>query len=224
MSDSTVTTLDLEDPGEGHRLGAEQRAALRSELKNVRRSGSPAVHLNVLGDAWHQAAVPDAQELSARDVAGDFHALVVDLFSLEVPVLVHLEGRVTGLGLALALACDVRTAAPSATLGVGSPDTPTALVSGASWLLTHRAGSALASDLSWTGRKLAADDALILGLLSAVTADTETVSELVRSLASLPGGKSSSLKRSLHARLVPELSAQLEYDAWLATVSTRSSS
>lgn len=222
MSDSTVTALDLEDPGEGNRLDAEQRAALRSELKKVRKSGPPAVHLNVLGDAWHQPAVPDAHGLSARDVAGDFHALVVDLFSLEIPVLVHLEGRVTGLGLALALACDVRTAAPSATLGVGSPDSPTALISGTSWLLTHRAGSALASDLSWTGRELAADDAFARGLLSAVTSDAAIVTGLVESLASLPSGKSSALKRSLHARLVPELAAQQDYDAWLATVSAGS--
>lgn len=224
MSDSTVTVLDLEDLGEGNRLDAEQRAALRSELKKLRKNGPPAVHLNVLRDAWHQPAVPDADELSARDVAGDFHALVVDLFSLDVPVVVHLEGRVTGLGLALALACDLRTAAPTTTLCVGSPDTPAALISGTSWLLTHRAGSALASDLAWTGREISADGALTLGLLSAVTSDTATVTELVQSLASLPAGKSSALKRSLHARLVPELSAQLEYDAWLATVSARSSS
>lgn len=224
MSDSTLTTLDVKDPGEGSRLGAEQRAALRSDLKKIRKSGQLAVHLNVLGDAWHQPAVPDAQQLSARDVAGDFHALVVDLFSLEVPVLAHLEGRVTGLGLALALACDLRTASPGATLAVGSPDSPAALISGTSWLLTHRAGSALAADLTWTGRELKAEEALTLGLLSEVTSDPGVSIELAQRLASMPGGKSSALKRSLHARLVPELSAHLEYDAWLSTVSARSSS
>lgn len=224
MIDSSVATLCVSDPGSGHRLDAEQRAELRSELKGMRKSGARALHLQVAGDAWDQSPLADAGELLAREVADHFHALVLDVFSLEIPVLVHLEGRVSGLGFGLVLACDVRSATPEATLGMGAPETPAALVSGSPWLVSHRIGSAVAADLSWTGRRLTADEALKLGLLSEVSAEGTAVTELAQRLARLGPGSTSSLKRSLHARLVPEFKAQLEYDAWLATVSARSSS
>jgi 2-(1,2-epoxy-1,2-dihydrophenyl)acetyl-CoA isomerase len=223
MSDSPMT-LELDDPGPGDRLGAEQRRALRMSLKAARRGGEAAVLLRVVGDAWDQSPVPDADSLSAQDVAGDFHALVRDLFTLEAPVVAHFEGRVSGLGLALALACDLRTAGPDATLAVGSPGTPAALLSGVSWLLRHRAGSAVATDLVWTGRHLEAGEARTLGLLTDVSPGGSAARLLAQRLAAVPPGASSALKRSLNSRLVAELAAQLDYDSWLATVSARSAS
>jgi enoyl-CoA hydratase/carnithine racemase len=223
MSDSPII-LDLDDPGPESRLGVEQRRALRSSLKAARKGRAAAVLLRVRGDAWDQSPVRDADSLSAQRIAEDFHALVHDLFVFDAPVVVHLEGRVTGLGLALALACDVRTAGPNATLAVGSPASPAALLSGVSWLVSHRAGSGVAADLAWTGRHLEAGEAQALGLLTDVPSDGAAARELAQRLAAVPAGASSALKRSLNGRVTSELVAQLDYDSWLATVSARSTS
>lgn len=212
--------IDLPDPGEGSRLGPDDRRSLQSQLKRARKSGAPAVLIRVATDAWAQDPIANAAALSAEQVSKEFHGVVVDLFSLDVPVVAHLAGRVTGLGFALALACDVRFAAPAASLGVGRPETGNALVSGASWLLAHRAGSALVADLTWTGRHLDAEEALRLGLLSGLSSDESAATEATARLAAAPGA-GSALKRSHNAKLVRELTDQLDYDSWLATVAAR---
>lgn len=212
--------ISVTDPGPGHRLGDQARRALASEIRAARKSGAPAVLLNVAVDAWDQDPVGDPAGLSAQQVSKDFHGLVVDLFSLQMPVAAHLAGRVTGLGLALALACDVRISSPGTTLGIGPPQTPHALVSGVTWLLAHRAGSATVADLAWTGRFIDTDEALGLGLLTSVS-EPKGSRALAGELAGVPASAASALKRSLNARLLGEFSAQLEYDSWLATVAVR---
>lgn len=213
--------ITLSDPGGGNRLGPEARAGLQSQLKQARKSDAPTVLIRVSPNAWDQDPIADPAGLSAQQVSKDFHGLVVDLFSLETPVVVHLEGRVTGLGLALALACDIRFASPAADLGVGGSETPNALVSGTSWLLAHRAGSALVADLAWTGRYLRAEEAHHLGLLSGLSPDDSAARAAADRLAATPRGATSALKRSLNGRLLGELADQLDYDSWLATVAAR---
>lgn len=208
------------DPGPGHRLRHQARRSLASQIRDAHKSGVPAVLIHVAADAWDQDPVPDPAGLSAQQVSSDFHRLVVDLFSLQMPVAIHLEGRVTGLGLALALACDVRIASPETRLGIGTPQTPNALVSGVTWLLAHRAGSATVADLAWTGRLIDTDEALGLGLLTSVS-EPKGSRALAGELADVPASAASALKRSLNGRLLGEFSAQLEYDSWLATVAAK---
>lgn len=216
-----ILKISVTDPGPGHRLSGEVRRSLASQTRDARKSGAPAVLIEVAPDAWDQDPVADAAGLSAKQVSNDFHRLVVDLFSLQMPVAIHLGGRVTGLGLALALACDVRSASPGTRLGIGKPWTPNALVSGVTWLLAHRAGSATVADLAWTGRFIDTEEALGLGLLTSVS-EPKGSRALAGELAVVPASAASALKRSLNGRLLGEFSAQLEYDSWLATVAAKS--
>jgi enoyl-CoA hydratase/carnithine racemase len=117
------------------------------------------------------AALPDAgvpefmrsQEQGATVIAG--------FRSLTKPVIAAVNGPAAGGGLALALAADVRIAAPEARfnvafvrLGLSGADV------GVSWLLPRVVGLGQASELMLTGRLIDAQEALRIGLVNRVVA------------------------------------------------------
>lgn len=215
---NTTYEITVPDPGAGDRLGPDERKALQSQIRQADRNEAAAVLVSVADDAWHQDATGDAAALSARQVSQDHHRLVTALFALRKPVVVQLTGRVSGLGLGLALACDLRFGTDRTAFSVGSPETAHGLLGGTSWLLARRAGAAVVAHLSWTGDELGADEALALKLLSGVSPDGSGARQTAERLAQLPDGVTSALKRSLNGRLLAELEQQLDYDSWLATV------
>jgi 2-(1,2-epoxy-1,2-dihydrophenyl)acetyl-CoA isomerase len=89
----------------------------------------------------------------------------------EKPVIAAVNGPAAGAGFGLALACDVRLMASSATLTAGyvrrglSPD------AGVSYFLPRHVGLARASDILLTGRDVDAAEAERMGLVAAVTPD-----------------------------------------------------
>jgi 2-oxoglutaroyl-CoA hydrolase len=84
------------------------------------------------------------------------------------PVIARLEGYVLGIGLELALACDFRLAADDVQLGL--PEVTIGMIpgSGGTQRLARMVGLGRAKDLVMRGRRIAADEALALGLVTAV--------------------------------------------------------
>jgi enoyl-CoA hydratase/carnithine racemase len=139
----------------------------------------------------------DKQELAAR--------AMTSVRGLRVPVIAAVNGAAAGGGLALALAADIRLAAPTAAfnaaftrIGLHAGDL------GCSWLLTRLIGPAHASDICFTGRLVGAEEALAMGLVNAVhDADdllpaAEKLAEAI--MSNSPGGVQFS-KRALHANM-----------------------
>lgn len=85
---------------------------------------------------------------------------------LEVPTIAAVNGPAVGAGLALALACDLRYAVPTARLS--APFTALGIHPGmaTTWLLPEVAGLPVARDLLLTGRSVTAADAVGLGLVN----------------------------------------------------------
>lgn len=223
-----VAHIDVEDPGAGHRLAAAARTDLRDRLRQAARSGAGRVLVSVRGDAWHHgpevaACAPD--QLAQPVVSGEMHSLVLQVFSLDVPVLVQLDGAVSGLGLGLSMAADLRLAGPSTSLSLGAPDSAAALVSGATWLLERAVGTALLSRLAWTGEALSAHAAAQAGLVLPTGEPPPGAKngELAADrLLQVPAAASSALKRALNSRARPQLQAALDYESWLAAVAAAS--
>lgn len=208
-----MSEFGFDDPGAGRRLNDDVRAALADEIRGWRRSAPGAVLLRVAGDAWHHAPEAGAAPLDRDRVAAGYQALVKDLFGLACPVVVALDGRVSGFGLALALAADVRLATGRTTLSVGGP--AAALLGGTGWLFGRAAGTGMFTQLAWTGRTLSAEDAAARGLLT--LGDATAARALTERLAADATG-SSALKRALTTRRRGELETVLDYEAWLAGV------
>jgi enoyl-CoA hydratase len=87
------------------------------------------------------------------------------------PVIAAIEGYAVAGGLELALMCDLRVAAQSAVFGVFCRRWGVPLVDGGTIRLPRIVGMARALDMILTGRAVAADEALAIGLASRVVAD-----------------------------------------------------
>ena len=97
------------------------------------------------------------------------------LHNLDTPTICALNGGSAGYGLDLALGCDIRIAAESAKLNPGFAKRGIVPESGGTWLLPRMVGYAKAAEIAFTGRTLLAKEALELGLVNHVVADTELV-------------------------------------------------
>jgi enoyl-CoA hydratase/carnithine racemase len=89
------------------------------------------------------------------------------------PVIGAINGTAAGLGLSLALACDVRFAADSATFTAIFGRRGLTAELGIAWTLPALVGQSVASDLLLSGRKVPALEAGELGLVNAVVPATE---------------------------------------------------
>jgi enoyl-CoA hydratase len=116
-----------------------------------------------------------------------FAGIVTRLRALRAPVIAAVNGPATGAGLGLALACDIRIAAPSAVfnaafvkVGMSSCDI------GVSWLLPRCIGMSRAFEIMLTGRMVGAIEAERIGLVSSLaTSDDELLACAVATARSI---------------------------------------
>ena len=118
---------------------------------------------------------------------------------LEVPVIAALHGACLGGGLQIALAADIRIAAPDTTLSVMEivhgliPDMSITQT------LPRVVRDDVARELVYTGRRVAAEEALELGLVTRVADDpTTTARELAAEIAQRSPGAVRRAKRLLN--------------------------
>lgn len=103
-----------------------------------------------------------------------FASLVTRLRALRAPVIAAVNGAATGAGLGLALACEVRLAAASATFGTAFVKVGMSSCDiGVSWLLPRAVGTSRAFEMMLGGRVVRADEAERAGLVSATVPDAE---------------------------------------------------
>lgn len=118
------------------------------------------------------ASVPEHTKEKAAMMLKAFHGMFFELADLAVPTLAVVRGQCLGGGMELALFCNIIIAdqtakfgQPEIVLGVLPPP--------ASVMLCQRVGQAFADDIILTGRSLAADEALRIGLANMVTGEGE---------------------------------------------------
>lgn len=108
---------------------------------------------------------------------------------LSKPVLAAVEGYAVAGGLELALWCDLRVAATDATLGVYCRRWGVPLVDGGTVRLPRLVGHGRAMDLILTGRGVAGEEALAMGLVDRLAGPGRALEEAValgRTLAAFP--------------------------------------
>jgi enoyl-CoA hydratase len=143
--------------------------------------------------------------------------LVLELRALPQPVIAAVNGPAAGLGLALALGCDIRYAAPEAVfrvafvnIGVSNCDM------GTSWLLPRLIGASRSHELMLTGRRVGAEEALRIGLVAEIAAEgrlLERAVEASEQIASLAPWGVRLTKRGMWTALeIPSEQAAVEYE------------
>jgi enoyl-CoA hydratase/carnithine racemase len=148
------------------------------------------------------------------------------LLSLKKPVIAAINGPAVGMGFANALYCDIRIASAQARMGLIFPRRGLAIEFGSSWLLPRIVGLANAVDLALTGRLIDAQEALRMGLVSRVVADSELM-PAARALAADLATQCSPLgisyvKRFLYQHLYTDLPTAIHDEGESAAVMLRS--
>jgi enoyl-CoA hydratase len=98
---------------------------------------------------------------------------------LSKPVIAAVEGHAVAGGLELALWCDLRVADPAAVFGVFCRRWGVPLIDGGTVRLPRLIGQSHALDLILTGRPVAADEALRMGLANRVSAPGQALASAV---------------------------------------------
>jgi enoyl-CoA hydratase/carnithine racemase len=152
----------------------------------------------------------DRQNLSAlanddgEPGGGDYDARPVTYpLTIEKPIVAAINGPCAGLGLVLALMCDLRFAAAGAKLTTSFARRGLVAEHGISWILPRLVGPARALDLLLSGRVVRGSEAADLGLVNRAVPDQDVVAEALayaRMLASDSSPASmATIKRQVYA-------------------------
>lgn len=156
-------------------------------------------------------------EATRRRMAKLTREVVIPLARLDKPVLAAVNGHAHGLGLGIALACDVVFAAESAVLSMAFTRVGLAPDGCASYFLARAVGLNRAKELMFTGRRLSAAEAQELGLVNRVVADEELMATATDSARELSLGATVALcaaKRVLNEASIHSIEEIAELEAF----------
>ena len=147
-----------------------------------------------------------------------YNPVVQRIKRMEKPVIAGVNGVTAGLGLGLALACDLRAASDKATFYEAYIKVRLVPYSGTSFWLTRILGRAKAMEVGFLGQPIDSTMAMNLGLVNWVFPDDrfgEDVARLAERLAKGPTRSLGPTKRVLNRAIVVDLDSELEYETYL---------
>jgi 2-(1,2-epoxy-1,2-dihydrophenyl)acetyl-CoA isomerase len=226
-----VLTLTLNRPDALNSFNIEMKEALLAALKDAARD--KAMRVVVLTGAGR--AFSAGQDLKERQAPGAadlgtelrirYNPIILAMRRLEKPIIGAINGVAAGAGCSLALACDIRLAADSASFievfgRVGLvPDT------GSTWFLPRLIGYARAAEMAFTSDPVDAATAERIGLVNRVVPADQLMTEanaLAARLASAAPLALALAKRGLNRALETNLEQALEFEAQLQAIAGRS--
>lgn len=173
------------------------------------------------GDVKEMHIAPDKSRF-LRDLTRAIHRCVIEIRTMEKPVIAAVNGAAFGAGLSLALACDMIIAVKqaklcSAFIGIGlAPGCGTQFV-------TKTMGYQRACEYILTAKTFSAEEGHQLGLINKVVdadafdAATEELSSLFKTLPPIAVGKAKMLvNKSLDNDMISHLELESKTAAWSA--------
>src|SRR5579875_1589106 len=151
-----------------------------------------------------------------RTLTERYHPLITGIRRMPKPVVAAVNGPAAGIGVSLALACDLGVAAESAYFSLAFVNIGLVPDGGSSLFVPSRVGFARAAELAMLGERLGARRALDWGLINRVWPDEEFAArsgELLDRLANGPTRSYGGTKRELNRWLYQQMDAQLEFEA-----------
>jgi enoyl-CoA hydratase len=186
--DPHVTLVTLDNPSRLNSLSFALVGDLYAALDEVAADGEcRVVVLTGAGRAFssgleleHAGLPPGAEELGRHRMGmramSYMGGIVPALRAIPQPVIAAIKGPAYGGGMCLSLGADVRLAGRSAVFcGAGINNGLSGTELGVSWLLPRAVGTSHAAELLLTGKRIDADEAHRIGLVSQVLDDDELV-------------------------------------------------
>ncbi len=147
-----------------------------------------------------------------RDVWGQ-------LVNLDKPIVAAVHGFCIGSGLEIALLCDLRTAAAGTIFALPEVQLGMIPAAGGTQTLPRVAGRSQVLDLLLTGRRIEAEEALAMGLVTRLAAPESLRDEgwrLANELAELPAKAVAAMKRLLRHGMDLDLAQALDLERRVA--------
>lgn len=163
-ADPAIRVVVVTGAGEGFCAGADMRADAHD---------SGGTESSPIGGLAAQARNATVRTFTSQELMA---GVMEKIHRLRQPVIAAVNGAAVGGGFALALACDVRFAATSATFGaVFIKRGVSACDMGTSYHLPRLVGASRSAELLLTGRTFGAEEAREMGLVLDVVPDGEVV-------------------------------------------------
>jgi 2-(1,2-epoxy-1,2-dihydrophenyl)acetyl-CoA isomerase len=231
-----IATITLNRPDVLNAFNEQMFRELQDVLRAVERDEAVRVVI-VTGAGRGFCAGQDLAEMRARyerpeeamsigeHLRSRYNPLILRIRNTEKPFIAAINGVAAGAGCSLALACDLRVMAETASF-VFNAFAKIALIpdSGSTWFLPHLAGYARAFEAATLIDRLDASRALAWGLVNAVVPSDQvmpTAQEWAARLRELPARAVGFLKRALNRALTFTLEQSLDYEAHLQEVAAR---
>lgn len=168
-------------------------------------------------DLADKGAVEDGRACRAT-VERYYNPVIRQIHSLDLPVIAAVNGIAAGAGVSLALACDLVVAAESAAFDLAFARIGLIPDAGGTHQLQRLLGPARAKAMAMLGEKIAAAEAVRLGLIYRTVADSDLAGEidaLASRLAAAPTKALALMKQAFHAGDHHSLEQQLALEAEL---------
>ena len=167
----------LAPPGKGSEVS--QLGAELSECCRRFRGNDEGRVLVVLGESPDAFCIGKALASVVKQMPESF-SITESLAELERPVLAGITGDAIGLGLELALACDVRIAFESARFGLNHVEAGVMPWEGGTQRLVRAVGKAKALEMILTGERIDACEAHRIGLVNRLVPNDEVVPTVMK--------------------------------------------
>lgn len=232
--DGPVGWIRINRPERLNAFSGEMRESLEAALGQLEADGTVrCLVITGVGRAFSTGGdIATMAELLAAGDEARFLALVragarivERIHRMDKPVIAAVNGPAAGAGAGLALACDLRVASESASIGLSIVRVGLHPDWGASYFLPRIIGSALATELILTGGTIAAARAERLGIFNRVVPAAEvepTARALAMQIAAGPQATVGRARRTLRRALEAELSEVLELEIEAQRVAFRS--
>ncbi len=152
----------------------------------------------------------------ARHLRRTYNAVAIRLRSIPKPVVASVNGIVAGVGVSLALACDIRIAADDAKFTLGFSRIGLVPDGGGSFLLPLIVGLGRALELAMTSDRIDAQEALRIGLVNRVVPAAElatATSALTSRLIAIPASALALTKHAFNRATMPNFASWLNEEA-----------
>jgi enoyl-CoA hydratase/carnithine racemase len=200
--DDGVRVIVLTGAGRGFCAGADM-----SLLTSVAAQALP-------GGERDAASLLGGSSPHREDVLPDFQKKYSYFPGIEKPILAAINGPVVGLGLVIALYCDLRLASDAARFSTAFAQRGLIAEYGMAWMLPRIVGLPNALDLLFSARQITAAEALRIGLVNQVFAQdvfVEQVNEYAVDLASRVSPRSLRvIKRQVYGALFQTLAESFD--------------
>jgi 2-(1,2-epoxy-1,2-dihydrophenyl)acetyl-CoA isomerase len=221
-----VLTLRLNRPEKLNAFNDEMTKALIAAFAEAERDSS--VRAIVLGGTGRgYSSGQDLDAFMKRNLTGERHSvaehlrtsynlLVTQIRSIEKPVIAALNGIAAGVGLSIALCCDLRIAADDAKLTLGFSKIGLIPDGGGSLMLPILAGFGRGLELAWTSDRIDAHEAFRLGIVNRVvpaaefTAETAAYAQRFAAVSPVAAGLT---KRAFNRAVIPNFAQWLDEEA-----------